>query len=131
MGHAGRSRTRSRRILALAAVVALGLTAAACGDDDDDSSSDTTSSADDGGGSGDAELVVQSNEYEDVSAPAGGGLDVVNTSGATHTFTADDGEFDVEIPDGDTVTVDVPEAPGEYAFHCEIHPSMQATLTAE
>ena len=121
---------RIRRSLAFAAVLVLGLTAAACGDDDDDSSSDTTSSAD-GGGSGDAEMVVESNDYEDVSAPAGGGLDVVNTSGATHTFTADDGEFDVEVPDGETVTVDVPEAPGEYGFHCEIHPSMQATLTAE
>lgn len=129
MGHAGRSRTRSRRILALAAVVALGLTAAACGDDDDDSSSDTTAAA--GGDGGSAELVVESNEYSDVSAPAGGQLDVVNTSGTAHTFTADDGDFDEEVPDGDTVAVDVPAEPGEYAFHCEIHPSMQATLTAE
>jgi plastocyanin len=119
-------------MLALLAALALGLTAAACGDDDDSDSSSDTTAADDGGGSGDAaELVVQSNDYSDVSAPAGGQLDVVNTSGAAHTFTADDGEFDEEVPDGDTVAVDVPEAPGEYAFHCEIHPSMQATLTAE
>ena len=132
MGHAGRSRARSRRILALAAVAALGLSAGACGDDDDDASSDTTAAAgDDGGSTGAAELQVQSNEYSDVSAQAGGQLDVVNTSGTAHTFTADDGDFDEEVPDGDTVAVDVPVEPGEYAFHCEIHPSMQATLTAE
>ena len=78
-----------------------------------------------------AELVVQSNEFSDVSAPAGGQLDVVNTSGTAHTVTADDGEFDDELPDGDTITLDVPSEPGDYAFHCEIHPSMTATLTAE
>jgi plastocyanin len=64
-----------------------------------------------------------------VSAAAGGTLAVKNESGAGHTITADDGSFDEELPDGETVDVKVPSEPGEYPFHCEIHPSMKATLT--
>ena len=66
-----------------------------------------------------------------MTAAAGGTLEVVNSSGGEHTFTADDGEFDDDLPDGETIEVDVPAEPGEYGFHCEIHPSMTATLTAE
>jgi plastocyanin len=104
----------------------------ACGDDDDDdSSSDTTEASDSGSGGGDATLDVTSFDFSDVSAPAGGTLEVINESGGAHTVTADDGEFDVELPDGETVDVPVPSEPGSYGFHCEIHPSMTATLTAE
>ena len=130
--------TRRRWWVLAAALVALALVTAtaACGDDDD--SSDSTAadeSSDDGGGGGtgaaDATLEVTEFEYTDVAAPAGGSLEVVNTSGGAHTFTADDGAFDDELGDGETITVDVPAEPGEYPYHCEIHPSMAATLTAE
>jgi plastocyanin len=116
----------------LLAVVPLAVTA--CGGDDDDESSDTTASEESGGdagGGGDATLEVSEFEFEDVTAPAGGTLEVANSSGGAHTFTADDGAFDESLPDGDTVTVDVPAEPGDYPYHCEIHPSMAATLTAE
>ena len=66
-----------------------------------------------------------------MSAPAGGTIEVTNSSSAPHTFTADDGSFDVAYDAGETTTVDVPAEPGAYAFHCEVHPSMQATVTAE
>ena len=33
--------------------------------------------------------------------------------------------------DGETITVQVPDEPGDYAFFCSIHPSMTGTLTAE
>lgn len=122
----------------VAGLAALTLLLSACGDDDDGSSSDTTaepegddaSGGDDSGG-GAAELDVTSFDFSDVTAPAGGTLEVVNESGGDHTVTADDGEFDEELPDGETVEVPVPSEPGEYGFHCEIHPSMTATLTVE
>jgi plastocyanin len=121
--------------LPVAALLALmPVTVAACGGDDDDESSDTTAadeSGDDAGGGGDATLEVTEFEFSDVTAPAGGTLEVVNSSGGAHTVTADDGAFDESLPDGDTITVDVPAEPGDYPFHCEIHPSMEATLTAE
>jgi len=128
MGHAHRSHTTAGRLTAGLAALALALTLGACGDDDDDSASDTTA-GDDSSASG--ELDVTELAFDDVTAPAGGTFDAVNSSGTAHTVTADDGEFDDDLPDGDTVTVDVPSEPGEYGFHCEIHPSMTATLTAE
>jgi plastocyanin len=110
-------------------VAALGLLSgmAACGDDD--SSSDGGSS--DGSGSADATLEVDSIAYSDVTAPASGTLEIDNTSGVNHTFTADDGSFDVSYDAGETVDVDVPSEPGDYPFHCEIHASMKATLTVD
>jgi plastocyanin len=124
------------RLVAALLALAVLLAAAACGDDDDSGGSSDTTAAEDGGGGGDdgaadAELDVTEFQYSDVSAPAGGTLEIVNTSGAMHTFTADDGTFDDEVPDDENVTVDVPAEAGEYPFHCEIHPNMQATLTVE
>jgi plastocyanin len=125
-------RTRRRGVLVATGLAAVALLLGACGDDDDsDSSSDTTASSDAGSGGGEGTLDVTSFNFSDVSAPAGGTLEVINESGGTHTVTADDGEFDVELPDGETVEVPVPSEPGEYGFHCEIHPSMTATLTAQ
>jgi plastocyanin len=125
---------RARRIAAAAmpAFLTLSLGLAACGgdDDDDDTSSDTTA-ADGGETNADATLDVTETSYSDVSAPAGGTLAIVNETGSQHTFTADDGEFDETYGPDETITVDVPAEPGEYPFHCEIHPSMTATLTAE
>lgn len=127
--------TRARRVAAALAVAGILLGLAACGDDDDDASSDTTAStqAEDSGGDGGGEATLDVTEFrfEDVSAPAGGTLAVTNDSSGPHTFTADDGDFDEELPVGETVDVQVPSEPGEYPFHCNIHPSMQATLTVQ
>jgi plastocyanin len=110
------------RLLAALAALVLAAGLAACGDDDDD---------DGGGGAAAGTLEITEFQFSDVSAPAGGTLEVVNSSGGGHTVTADDGEFDEEVADGETVEVPVPAEPGEYPFHCEIHPNMRATLTAE
>jgi plastocyanin len=127
--------TRRRWWPLAAAMLAVTLTTAmtACGDDDDagDEPEDGSASAPAEGGGGDATLDVTEFQYSDVTAPAGGTLQVVNSSGAPHTVTADDGAFDEELADGATISVTVPTEPGEYPYHCEIHPSMQATLTVE
>ncbi|HEX6568341.1 MAG TPA: cupredoxin domain-containing protein [Acidimicrobiales bacterium] len=128
------SRARGRRwwaVLAAPLALTLLVASAACGDDDDDTSSDTTESGGGGGGGADATVEIVEFQYSDVTVPAGGTIEVINSSGATHTFTADDGEFDEEVGDGETVTVDAPAEAGDYPFHCEIHPSMTATLTVE
>ncbi len=56
---------------------------------------------------------------------------MVNSSGGPHTVTADDGAFDEELPDGETISVTMPSEAGEYPYHCEIHPSMTATITVQ
>ena len=129
--HDGSLRARHPRravAAALVALVALTLATAACGGDDDDATTDT---AEQPGGGADATMDVSDFSFDDVTAPAGGTVEVVNGSGASHTVTADDGAFDEPLGADDTIELTVPAEPGEYPFHCEIHPDMTATLTAE
>ena len=127
--------TRARRVAAALAGAGILMSLAACGDDDDDDTSagtTGTTQADDngGGGGGEGTLDVTEFKFDDVTASAGSTLAIKNESGAAHTFTADDGGgFDEALPNGETTDVKVPDEPGEYPFHCEIHPSMKATLT--
>lgn len=126
-----RSRCSGR---AAVAALAVGLFAvvAACGDDDDASSDGGSSGqTSDGAGGADATLEVDSIAYSDLTAPAGGTLEIDNTSGVAHTFTADDGSFDDSYDADETVDVDMPTEPGDYPFHCKIHASMTATLTVD
>ena len=146
----GMDHTITRKLLALGMVGGLALALAACGDDDDDSASSggsttteneaneygdggsSTTAAESSGGGGDATLQVTSIQYSDVSAPAGGTLEIDNSSGAPHTFTSDDDAFDsVDVASDGATDAQVPSEPGQYPFHCEIHPSMQATLTVQ
>jgi plastocyanin len=131
VGHASRvSLLRYTAVAALA--VGLLASAAACGGDDDASSdSGSADQSSDGAGGADATLEVDAISYSDVTAPAGGTLAIDNTSGVAHTFTADDGSFDVSYDADETVDVDMPTEPGDYPFHCKIHASMTATLTVD
>ena len=123
----------------VAVAVTLGsLGAVGCGGEDDDDAASTTEEttpADPGGvpggGASDVAYTVESARYGDVTAPAGGTIAIQNLSGTPHTFTADDGSFDVAYDAAENATVDVPAEPGDYAFHCTIHTSMQATLMVE
>jgi plastocyanin len=131
MEDAMRTTRRPWRPLAAALLaLALATAAAGCGDDDD-SGDDASGGGGEGTGGGDATLDVTEFQFSDVTVPAGGTLEVVNSSGGPHTVTADDGAFDEELPDGQTVSVTMPNEPGDYAYHCEIHPSMAATITVE
>lgn len=59
----------------------------------------------------------------------GAEVTVRNEDSVGHTVTADDGEaFDVPVGPGEEVTFTVPEAKGQYPFHCTPHPDMTETL---
>ncbi len=59
-------------------------------------------------------------------------ITVANLDGAQHTLTADDGSFNTGGLDGGaTIAITAPDAPGTYAFVCNIHPSMTGSLTVE
>ncbi|HEX8803721.1 MAG TPA: cupredoxin domain-containing protein, partial [Acidimicrobiales bacterium] len=96
-----------------------------------DGGSATTGS--DAGGAAGGEVTYEVTEiaYTDLTAPAGSTIDINNSSGAAHTFTADDGSFDEDVASEGTTEVQAPDEAGTYDFHCEIHPSMTATLTVE
>lgn len=57
-------------------------------------------------------------------------IELVNEDAVPHTFTAEDESFDVSIPAGETATHTF-EEPGEYAYICTIHPSMEGMITVE
>jgi plastocyanin len=128
--------SRARRLAAAALAAGLVLGLGACGGDDDEDAADQEETSPEenspagtnGAGDG-ASMTLTESQFEDLSVAAGGTIEVTNDSGVPHTMTADDGEFDEELPDGETTPVTAPSEPGEYGFHCEIHPSMTATLT--
>lgn len=127
---------RSLRPLAL--VLVLGLLVAACGDDDTEAATTTTTTGTDATTTTEAApedgptVTIQDFDFgQPVTVAAGEPITIVNEDGVTHTFTADDGSFDTGGIDGGgsaSITVD---APGEYTFHCSIHPSMTGSITVE
>lgn len=131
-----------------ATLLVAGLALTACGSDDgtEAATGSTTSttaadSAGDGygspGGAGGADgaaatVVAKGFELSSTTAAAGAEVTFDNQDGTAHTLTADDGSFDTgPVAAGESATVTAPSAPGTYAFHCEIHPSMTGELTVE
>jgi plastocyanin len=87
-----------------------------------------------GGGSGAAGNAVSIKNFQFSPNPlvvkAGAAVTVTNDDGTVHTLTADDGKFDTGNLDGGakkTVSID---APGTYAYHCDIHNYMTGTIEA-
>jgi plastocyanin len=60
---------------------------------------------------------------------AGQKIKVTNNDAFDHTVTSDDGtSFNVTVPGKSSVTFKAPATPGQYAYHCSIHPTMHGTL---
>lgn len=82
------------------------------------------------GGPAGATLAIQDFAFSSTSVAPGGQVVVDNGDGATHTVTADGGEFDSGgVSGGSTSTFQAPGQAGSYDFACEIHPDMTGTLT--
>lgn len=66
-----------------------------------------------------------------VRGEVGDDVGFVNEDETTHTFTSDDGLFDSgPVQPGGTFEV-ATLAPGDYGYHCSIHPDLTGTLTIE
>jgi plastocyanin len=139
---------RTRTLTAAGAAVVLALAFTACGDDDDDdaggddTTEETAAPADDaeggeeesggsGGGAGDVTIVNFAFTPEELTVASGDSVAVSNEDSTTHTFTSDDGGFDLSLAGGESGEVEVTAEAGEYEFHCTIHPSMTGTITVE
>lgn len=127
-----------KKIIWLAAALCLAGVLAACGGQ----SANTTESS--------AATGTATDSAEATGAPAAGGstLTIANMGfgqpitvapGATITIKNDDsvehsvtsrteGQFSVDVDGKEQRTLTAPTTPGEYAFYCKYHPSMNGTL---
>lgn len=141
--------TRLRPLLI--APVLLVAVLAGCGDDDDgdavgtqttDPTSTTAAGGESGGddyggatGGGDADaatIAIEGFAFTGATVAPGAEVAIENADEAPHTVTADDDAFDSgSIAGGESGSITAPSEPGEYAFHCDIHPDMTGTLTVE
>jgi len=118
-------RTMRNTVVAFALAGALIVGLGGCGGDDDGGG------AAEGGGDSDAAVVIENFEFTLQPVAAGEDFTVDNRDSATHTVTADDGAFDIEVGGDSTAAGSAPAQAGEYAIHCEIHPRMTGTLVVE
>lgn len=132
-----------------AALAALALTLAACGDDSDDEASTdagagpgaydegATTTAGEGGGApaggSDGGVTIEDFSFDpaELTVAAGATIAVQNAGSSSHTFTSEEGGFDVELGGGESGEATAPAQPGEYDFVCRFHSNMQGTLTVE
>ena len=130
--------------------MAIALLAGCGGDDDGGDDAAPTTEADDatttepddpsttgsGGGTepaGDGAVTIQGFAFdpEDVTVAAGTTVTWTNEDSATHTATGDEDEFDTEsIGNGESGEFTF-EEPGTFAYHCDIHPNMTASVVVE
>ena len=77
-----------------------------------------------------ATLEIRGFTFAATSVAPGGQVTVDNGDTASHTVTAEGGEFDSgEVAGGGTTSFQAPDEAGTYGFACEIHPDMTGILT--
>jgi plastocyanin len=121
---------KARWVRLVAGLFVLALLVAACGGDDDGGSTATGgggATAETGGGGTTITIADFAFDPDTITVSGATEVTVTNDDTTAHTFTADDGAFDVELDPGasETVNVDVSQTTG---FHCEIHPEMTGTI---
>ena len=139
------TRLRGARIRTIGvAVFVSSLVLGGCGDDDDSADTTTGAAATTAAAATTGEaattgaaattvagststLTIKDLAFSDLTVKAGDTITIVNDDSFSHTVTADDDSFDVEVPAGATATLVIPEA-GSYAIHCRFHSSMHGTI---
>jgi plastocyanin len=87
-----------------------------------------TSAAPGGSGRGTVRIVQFAFVAASMDVVAGGSVTWTNEDPTPHTVTADGGAFDSrQLDAGGRFSTVLPE-PGNYAYHCEIHPTMVGTV---
>jgi plastocyanin len=124
----------SRTIATL--TVALALTAAACSSSGtaDDAGSSASDAAVDAPADADVSIARSRFEPKEVTVAAGGTVTFTNTDPFAHTVTANpdvDPAFGSGLLDQDDSFDVTFEAAGTFAYFCEIHPTMRATVVVQ
>ena len=125
------SRSHAAAAAAVGVLLVAGL--AACGSDSGDEDTAATTTTPTTTTATDATAgVAKDFSLTSVTVAPSAEVTFSNEGSATHTMTADDGAFDSDpVPGGSSAKIAAPASAGAYPFHCEIHPSMTATLTVE
>lgn len=113
------------RIALAVGAVTIAFVAVACGDSGNGGTDTTAPRA-----GAEGAVTIRSFSFNvDGTVSVGSTVVVTNNDGVAHTWTADDGTFDsgAMSPNG-TFEFGFTE-PGEYSFHCAIHPTMTGTIT--
>jgi plastocyanin len=64
-----------------------------------------------------------------ITVTGGAQVNVKNNDTVEHSVTSDAaGKFDMDVDGKEQGSFTAPTEPGEYAFHCNYHPSMHGTL---
>jgi plastocyanin len=76
-----------------------------------------------------AQITIEKMQFSvPTTVSSTGALELVNNDSVGHNLMLMDESFSVDVGPGKTVAL--PQfKPGEYSFHCHIHPTMIATLT--
>jgi len=131
---------KARWIRLVAGLFVLALLVAACSSDDNGGGTTastggstaatgaTAETGGGGGGGGGSTITIDNFAFDPNTLKLSGATDVTvtNNDSAAHTFTADDGSFDVELDPGATETVKVSASTD---FHCTFHPQMTGSIT--
>ena len=75
-----------------------------------------------------AGLTIENSTFSAATVAAGTEFTITNKDGRGHTVTDDDGAFNVSVSGNGTAALTIDTA-GTYKIHCEIHASMQGTIT--
>lgn len=139
------------KALLIPVLTSLAFALAACGGGGDETSSGTTvtetttessganaTEPSDGGNapapSGEAvhaekvEIVNFAYDPDPVTIQEGGKVIWINRDSEAHTASADDGSFDTGPIEEGKLKSETFEQPGEYPYHCSIHPEMHGTI---
>ena len=74
------------------------------------------------------EIVDFAYNPDPVTIEEGGKVIWMNEDPETHTATADDGSFDTGDLEEGKLKSETFKEPGEFTYHCEIHPTMHGTV---
>lgn len=113
----------------VAALVALGITQLGGGDDDDDGDK-----AGQPGATGEPGVLTAEGlayDFDTLTVAPGELITFRNGDTIAHTLTADDGLFDSGSIEPGGTWVTSYDGPRTIDVHCDIHPSMQATIVIE
>ena len=128
-----------KRIIWLVATLCLAAVLAACGGQSgntyeskgaDTATATGTAEATGAPAAGGSTLTIANMGFgQPITVAPGAKITIKNSDSVEHSVTSrTEGQFSVDVEGNGQGTLTAPSTPGEYAFYCKYHPSMNGTL---